>query len=291
MVQKIYKWQIRWTSARRRLRRFWWIWWPLLIFSGLFEDRIMGSFNKYLDDNGSTFIQQILQFVNDVLQVPIGITGFLIAVFIIFVFGSAYWETRSSKKKRHDDSLGHVDSERTESLGVEFYDDREIMTDRRGGLKKELEGSKELWMSSIAGAHVMHQQEQRLNSLKRVILVNPYSQYMKSLISIHGPNGETFPQMVRDVSRYCQNKNIDIKWSDNPIINVVIGNPNDADAWARVQTFIPYQLGQYCPSYVVTKKEHPDLYNIIKISYERMWAAAHPPSEQLGLTIDDSRKN
>ena len=84
---------------------------------------------------------------------------------------------------------------------------------------------------------------------------------------------------LKDVKKQRGDKEIDVRLSSNPVLNVVLFDPETPHAWARVQEFIPYFLGQESLVYTIRKEDWTELYDRIESSFRQAWQSGRNPSE------------
>jgi len=161
---------------------------------------------------------------------------------------------------------------------IEFYNTRSEKNRIRGDLEKELAESSEVWFAAIGGDQVSQLAASEVfKNFTRIIINDPESEHMKRISTIQPIRGKSLPEIARRAIETCQNREKAIKLSDNFVLNVIISDPDKPDAWARVQSFFPYFEGPSSPSFVVYKEDRPELFDIIKGSFERMWKAGKVP--------------
>jgi hypothetical protein len=167
---------------------------------------------------------------------------------------------------------------------IEFYDSRSEKNNIRGDLEKELKNSTKVWFASIAGDQISQlAQSEVLGKFERIIINNPESGHTRKLAGIQPVRGKKFPDIARLAIEVCRQRGKvrALRLSENFVLNVVISDPDELHAWARVQVFLPYFEGHHCPSFIVCRKDRPDLFGRIKESFEKMWEEGKvPPSEE-----------
>jgi hypothetical protein len=226
----------------------------------------------------------IIQVVFEMVVFGVG----LIALLIISANGLA--ERRARRKQAAPSSpVDPTLAIQPKTKPIEFYDSRTEKNSERGDLAKELAQSKRVWFAAIGGSQITDIPDATLQKLDRVLLIDPKSECMRMLIGLQPGRGNIFPHLVDQAIAKCQEKGKEIKLSDGFVLNVIISDPEEPDAWARVQSFIPYYLGQDSPSYVVRKAERPELFKRIKCSFEQMCKNATKP-EALGYSQNVRRK-
>jgi hypothetical protein len=164
--------------------------------------------------------------------------------------------------------------------------DRLIPARSPAGLEREIQRASHVWFAATAGAHLLQLTPEAREKMDQVVLVDPDSQYMKILADIQKYRGKDFPEDVRRAVRLCKSKEttqrrngreIGVRLSSAPLLNVAIFDPGTEHAWARVQEFIPYFLGQQSMVYAVRKKDWKELYDTIELSFVQTWGNGRDP--------------
>src|SRR5215203_5362830 len=166
-----------------------------------------------------------------------------------------------------------------ESLSLLGYDRALAAKSVREGLEQEIKQTSHVWFAAIAGAHLPQLTPEARKKIDRLLLNDPDSQYMKILSGIQLHRGKDFPEDARRSVRLCKNEKIAVKVSGAPFLNVVLFDPGTPRAWARVQEFMPYFLGQQSVVYAVRKEEWPELYDRIESSFTQTWENGKDPEK------------
>jgi hypothetical protein len=136
-----------------------------------------------------------------------------------------------------------------------------------------------IWAASIAGVYFAHLRDEDRKKVTQVLLVDPNSALMETLIRIQPLRGEDMPVSVKRAVKICKDEKIEVRLSSHPVLNVVLFDPGTPHAWARVQEFIPYHPGEESVVYAIRKEEWKDLYNTIEDSFKQAWKNGKDPNK------------
>lgn len=178
-----------------------------------------------------------------------------LALFFAMVLATIYWPRQKLQ----------------ENITMEFYEDRDRMIGRRGGLAGDLKKASTVWVGMETGAYLGSIDRTNVKRIKRILLLNPQSPPFKSLSDIPG-YGETILSFhIKQAVGIAKNEGIEVKLSNKSILNVVIADPETPQTWVRVQAFIPNLEPAYWPNYIVTRTDYPKLVDRIEKAYDTMW--------------------
>jgi hypothetical protein len=149
----------------------------------------------------------------------------------------------------------------------------------REGAEEGYEKATHIWAASITGHYFALLPHESRKKIDRAIFVDPSSESMKILANIQEPRGDRFSEDVEDAVALCKSEKIDVRLSSHPVLNVVLFDPETDHAWARVQEFIPYHLGEESVVYAIRKEEWKDLYKTIEDSFEQTWENGKDPNK------------
>jgi hypothetical protein len=189
-----------------------------------------------------------------------------------------YVESRRDKQQQ---PVPPSDSSQHLTRWIEFYDSRSEKNAVRGDLEKELENSSEVWFAAVAGSQISRLAEHDVfRKFTRVVINDPQSVHARKIASLQPTYGGSFPDVALGAIKACQEhgKGKMIRLSDDFVLNVIISDPHESSAWARVQILLPYHEGEDCPGFRVCKKDRPALFDKIKKSFEQTWEAGKVPS-------------
>ena len=167
--------------------------------------------------------------------------------------------------------------------GIEFYPSRTAMVRHRLGLSGELKKVERMWVGFESGAFYNSLGNQYLDRIQRMLLLDPGSEFCQHFAGMYGdePFG-TFVSNIRSATNRAQNNGTEVRWSSQPILNAVIGNPLSDKPWARIQTYIPYLKADCWPNIVVWGHKQRELFDVIRESYEKLWDTAMVAPKQSG---------
>ena len=204
--------------------------------------------------------------------------GPFIAVLVIFAVGAIFWTLKKiddwkTKSTRTLSPVPQASQAKIDTL--EFYEDRTAMTKERGGLANELQGVSRAWVSLVAGAHFAVLPDSLVKKIDKLILTNPDSEVIAHLSRFPQYEHANFQFHIRAAIQRGKSLNIPLRVSPIPTSVLIIGEPDEPVAWARMQVFMPYVLGSEQPSFIVRKSDHPQLFQVIKSHFEDMWRNSH----------------
>jgi len=108
--------------------------------------------------------------------------------------------------------------------------------------------------------------------LKHIILLDPESLYLALYTTEF--SGKSFEELYSDIGKTLAKANIhvpNIKYRDGCLpFNMMIGDPETELGEGLLTIYIPYIDISERPTFIFSKRENPQLFNILKKSYDRM---------------------
>lgn len=199
---------------------------------------------------------------------------FLISIILILALAAFSWVALFSTYKA---TKGDTTSISQSNQTVEFYENRTEMAQEGKGIGDEIQNTSRVWVAMIAGAVIPTMPDDLIKRIDRLILIDPQSDSMQILSRIQLERGPRFPAYIKETLEKCRKLNVNVRLSKDPVLNVVIGDPDTPQAWARIQLLIPHVLGQDSPSIKITKENHPRLFETIKNSFLKTWEKSRNP--------------
>lgn len=172
-------------------------------------------------------------------------------------------------------------STRTNRSGVEFFQNRDELNLRSGGLSSELEGVRRAWVMWPAGGSVVALIDERFKSIEKLLLMNPNLLAMEYAETFKAEGVNAVVNSIKELTRRAQRLNVQVLWYPYPYLSIIINDPMSDDAWARIELLIPGVEAGHRPSMRVSKSTHPQLFGRLIEMYEYMWKKSMKPF-QLG---------
>ena len=145
-------------------------------------------------------------------------------------------------------------------------------------LEQELDGVQEAWFAWHAGSVKLAQGDllKSGRSLK-VLLTAPGSKALTELGRVANLNGSQMSRDIRALTVLLLQAGHKVSWLDRFVgSSLILANPKSANAWARVEAFIPFAAPAQRPSIVFTKTRHPESYLAVENTFNTMWKLAKP---------------
>ncbi len=103
-------------------------------------------------------------------------------------------------------------------------------------------------------------------------MTHPKSNALREIAKSTDLSFEKLSYDVQELSKIAKNNGCKVGWYDGLIGNSsIIINPEKNNAWARIETFIPFIEPAARPSIKCSHKNSNDLFENLKKSYENMW--------------------
>jgi len=160
--------------------------------------------------------------------------------------------------------------------GILFWPTRAQMSDETGGIDKELDDAVSAWASFEVGSYFLLMVQERQQKVQRLVLLHPECDLLQLWTRLDRSTGRAV-ETIRELTRKAEALEIKVRWSREPMLNAIFGNPDDPGAWVRIQSQLPYVAANYWPSYRVYKASQAALYAKAIEAYEAMWAKAEVP--------------
>ncbi len=166
--------------------------------------------------------------------------------------------------------------------GFRFYPSRELLQSDRPA-KKLLESTSHIWGFWNTGTQISDIDGPKLGHIKRMILPDPEGKWFGHLVEIAGRPEDYLAKLIVTLTEQAREYNTPVKWFPGFALSTLMINPNAVDGWAQVEILVAKKTVAERPSFVVSSKEFPELYQAIKQSYEDVWEhnAKEPTKEQI----------
>jgi hypothetical protein len=160
----------------------------------------------------------------------------------------------------------------------EFFSSRSELNARTGGIQEEIKHAREAWLVTHTGAYVNSMGVLTSGHLKRLVVVDPRGEYLERTATVGGNAVEGLRPVILETTQKAARNGVDVRWSNQSILGVFIANPEDDDAYARVEILVPHWEDRV--GFRVYKREQPELFQVLKRSFERTWDQASQPGIQ-----------
>jgi len=163
---------------------------------------------------------------------------------------------------------------------IPFYRTRGELAKARDKMETELKGAAKIWIATWTGKYFRSEDLFDKHHIDKLLLIDPTGYHAKSHIKVTGEDAEDLVNEVILTSRAAKKRNTTVRFADFPIMDSVIivdkkrfENENDFtdDAWARVETAIPFRAPNNCPNFVVYKSKDPQLFQALVEHYRIIW--------------------
>jgi hypothetical protein len=138
-----------------------------------------------------------------------------------------------------------------------------------GTLDKELKGANQVWVCTWVGQNILKQDVLDKCKITKLILLDPEYPELRLYASQDDRKPPIYQNIIIELTRRALKKDIKTYWIKEPIVAMVIHNPEKGEkgGWARIGDFLPYGLPSDSPSYTVYESKYPDLFKRIVKSY------------------------
>lgn len=145
-------------------------------------------------------------------------------------------------------------------------------------LEQELDGVQEAWFAWHAGSVKLAQGDLLKSGRSlRVLLTEPGSKALTELGRVANLNGAQMSKDIRDLTVLLLQAGHKVSWLDRFVgSSLILANPRSANAWARVEAFLPFAAPAQRPSIVLTKSRHLQAYSAVENTFQEMWKVAKP---------------
>ncbi|MBQ10790.1 MAG: hypothetical protein CMJ45_04500 [Planctomyces sp.] len=160
---------------------------------------------------------------------------------------------------------------------VRMFQDRTTFISQQGGIDRELSKVTEAWVAFESGAHFNTMDSKLRRKITKLVMVGPETELRERLAGALGDSHGTFMAAIRRATDLALQDGLSVRWSSVPIMNSVVGNPQQSDGWARLQAYLPYTEAAHWPSIIVYRRQHPLAYENLVKAYERLWEESTTP--------------
>lgn len=127
--------------------------------------------------------------------------------------------------------------------------------------------------------------------IERLILTDPRDKYMMKKLEPRGNNAKQYQDQIRQVAEMASKNGSDVRYYKGPIGSSLIiadtmrlaDDKFSEQAWAQIETGIPFLSPQDRPSFVIYNKDNgKDAFNAFLSHFNTMWNRSEPaPPEDL----------
>lgn len=209
--------------------------------------------------------------------------GTLASVLLVVYLGLKVIEAKTVKKlttREHSGSQRRPIGNSTGGSELEFYETRNDMVTETGGLTNELKEVRTACVAFESGGFFTGVDRALIRRIERMILLDPECDFLGIVAVMQGSTRESYAFRITEATELAISLGIKIRWSDKPILNMVLGYPDSGNDWARIQHQIPHKQAAYWPNIKIDSRRHSRMYSTYKEEFERMWEdAEQPPSK------------
>ena len=146
----------------------------------------------------------------------------------------------------------------------------------KGGIEKEIQKSKRIWLSAFTAAHVTDNELFKSKKIERLVLLDPNGRHIETFAPHFERKPGALKAQIETATEQARASATEVRWFNGPITPMVIGEPGSGKGWARPE--IPVTRSGERPGFKVWQRSHPDLYATLVDSFESMWENAREPS-------------
>ena len=183
--------------------------------------------------------------------------------------------SQSSPESQASSSADEVGSSSVQT-GIQFFRNRADMETAGLGLGIELQQGNRLWCSFETG-YQLYSRREHLRKVDRLVLMDPHCCLYDDWVGMSRPIEEMKGITIQLTQLAQSTPGMEVRWSKKPMLNVIIGEPHDDNAWARVVAHIPYGEAEDSPIYKVAKLDNPKLFGVVRDAYLKMWEDSRVP--------------
>jgi hypothetical protein len=176
--------------------------------------------------------------------------------------------------------------------GIKVYANRSEISEKRGQLSRELAGYERVWAIWHEGRIVLDSDEVKKFKVERLILTNPNDDYMMRYFINRGDDKkeiskediQTRCNTIKDTAKKIAGMGTTVQYYSAPIScsliladTIKLADDKFSDnAWARIETGIPFQDTGNRPHIVITKLGKPELFEALRQHFIRIWENSVP---------------
>lgn len=155
---------------------------------------------------------------------------------------------------------------------IEFHENISDLRNIYGSLERELKNAKQVWICTWVGQSIHKDDVLDKCNVTRLILLDPEYSELKNYANQDDKNVILYQSIIIELSKKAIKKGIKTYWVKEPIISMIIYNPEkgEKNGWIRIGDFLPYGLPSDSPGYKVCDKLYPNLFRRMCDSYNKM---------------------
>jgi len=198
-----------------------------------------------------------------------------------------------AKRSSDSDDGGGLETEKLEGgAQLEFYETRSDLVNATGGLTNELREVQSASVAFESGGFFTTVDQALIRRIDRMILLDPECDFLHTVASMQGSSRDSYAVRITEATKLAISLGIKIRWSEKPILNMVLGYRESGNDWVRVQHQVPHKQAAYWPNIKLDSKRHSKAYSTYREEFERMWGDAkqppsefYPPTGQVGVSV------
>ncbi len=144
----------------------------------------------------------------------------------------------------------------------------------------------EAWVAWINSRSIRSSMDLRDTHITRMILLHPDADDIDAIARSEGRPREELAAEIRGVTSAAGKIGMAVKWFRGPIVPLIIGNPNTADAWVKGDLVSLYVQPDDRPSIRV---RDPNVVRVVREMHQHMWHDAEMPSSAGALPREEQR--
>ena len=170
---------------------------------------------------------------------------------------------------------------------IQFFSDRVELRAERGTLADELTDVRSAWLAFESGHHLHSSiKEAGMAPVSRVLMLDPDGH---ALPLYHRRQGQAesidnTKRMIReatkvtlDVAKRGKDRQVEIRWFDGQLMNMVLADPGSRCAWVRLHYQVAGHDAETWPDIVIEWHRQHQLVELLEDGYRKMWDLARIP--------------
>lgn len=158
---------------------------------------------------------------------------------------------------------------------LRFYPDRAAMIQATGGLLREAQGARIVWLATLVGNHADVNGLFDLPQFRRLVLIHPRGQHLPTLARQSSQSETLLRESIEGASRAATAHGVEVRWFDGPILNMVLLDPDEVSGSVRFEVLVPFRSTR--PGY---RAERGDpLFFEMRAAFDRLWEASVPAGD------------
>lgn len=174
-------------------------------------------------------------------------------------------------------------------LGARYFKDRGARQAWGVSLDALLTDSSEAWAAWESGNYFTYELPEDLRpKVSRLLLLHPHGEFLDIFLWAHDRDDKLkFRNAIYGATTLASGV---VRWSRSPIVNIVIGDPNDESGWAIIQQQVPHKAASEWPCVFLRRRDDPKQFDHWRRVFLGHWEQGYEPPPRHLEARDELRK-